>query len=203
MRLLRRITGIFGSEETAEATTGTAGHPGTTDTGEGTATTAATTSPKTPGQREASADDDRTETSASEAATDDDAAAATDRVEDEPDPRDRVDVFREQATACVERWPAYDLDYTLESLARLDDLVDDLEASGADQELVLALGSYFGETLLNNGDGEWEKPAGGNWAVVLDGGETDVTLNVFQLAAGAFRGTSGFAATYRAVEQRL
>jgi hypothetical protein len=68
---------------------------------------------------------------------------------------------------------------------------------------VLALGSYFGETLLSAHDGEWTKPEGGTWAVVLDGAETDVTLNAFQLAAEVIRGPTTFVATYRAVERRL
>ncbi|MFC4406246.1 hypothetical protein [Haloarchaeobius iranensis] len=121
---------------------------------------------------------------------------ATD-TDDEPAP-DPTAAFAEQAATLSGAHP--DLDGSLDSLAAADDLA---ATSDADTATVLALGSYFGETLLSAHDGEWTKPEGGTWAVVLDGAETDVTLNAFQLAGEVIRGPTTFAATYRAVERRL
>ncbi|WP_440989216.1 hypothetical protein [Haloarchaeobius baliensis] len=115
--------------------------------------------------------------------------------DDGPDP---TAAFAEQAETLAAGHP--DLDRSLDSLAAADEVA---EARDADETTVLALGSYFGETLLSAHDGEWTKPEGGTWAVVLDGAETDVTLNAFQLAAEVIRGPTSFAATYRAVERRL
>ncbi|WP_435346135.1 hypothetical protein [Haloarchaeobius sp. HRN-SO-5] len=114
--------------------------------------------------------------------------------------RDRRAVFGEQAAAFVESHPNRELDYSQASLAVLDDVA---ARETREQKTVLALGSYFGETLLAEHDGAWNRPDGGTWAVVLEGPETDVTLNVFQLASDAVAGPTSFEATYRSVENRL
>ncbi|WP_439027077.1 hypothetical protein [Haloarchaeobius sp. DT45] len=213
MKLLQRLTGLFGSKDggqspdaateqtatptsPAEAAAGTA-EAGPTPDDDSTTDAVTATSPSAETAREVA-------TPVSESTDEETTADADPEPEPEPEPRDRTEVFREQAAQCVENWPDRELDYSPASLSRLDELASDLAADGVrDRQLVLSLGSYFGETLLRETEGEWQKPASGAWAVVLAGEETDVTLNVFQIADTALAGTGGFAATYRSVEHRL
>lgn len=193
MGFIERLSGLFdrGGTETPDgaATSETAptagGDAEDTDTAE-------TAAPPTDAGAASEADGatDRGATRAT-GATDEGSSEATDGA-------DPTATFAEQAAALAADNP--DLDGSLDSLAAADRVAD---ASEADETTVLALGSYFGETLLSAHDGDWTKPEGGTWAVVLEGGETDVTLNAFQLAAEAIRGPTTFAATYRAVERRL
>ncbi|MCT9097443.1 hypothetical protein [Haloarchaeobius sp. HME9146] len=204
MKLLQRLTGLFGSKDGSQspeaATEQTASPTSPTD-----ASVPPQSTPDSPTSEPAApAAGGATESGGAVEEAKAPVEAEATAPEPEPEPRDRTEVFREQAAACVEDWPAAELDYSLASLERLDDLATELATEGArDKQLVLSLGSYFGETLLREAEGEWQKPDSGAWAVVLTGEETDVTLNVFQIADSALAGTSRFAATFRSVEQRL
>ncbi|WP_267640296.1 hypothetical protein [Haloarchaeobius amylolyticus] len=194
MKLLQRLTGLFGSEDGGQSPDAATEQAATPSSPSDTAAAADT------GAEAAPEPADETEPTQA----DDDAGHEADADEADPEPRDRTEVFREQAAACVAAWPEADLDYSPASLERLDEVAAELADEGAnDKQHVLSLGSYFGETLLRQTEGEWRKPESGAWAVVLTGEETDVTLNVFQIADGALSGTSGFAATYRSVERRF
>ncbi|WP_257298612.1 hypothetical protein [Haloarchaeobius sp. FL176] len=179
MGFIERLSALFdrGRTGTPDATATNGGGPD--------ATTAGPQEPETESRATAETEATTTESDGRQA-TDDESA---------PDP---TAAFAEQAAALAADHP--DLDGSLGSLAAADDLA---ATSDADETTVLALGSYFGETLLSAHDGEWTKPEGGTWAVVLDGAETDVTLNAFQLAGEVIHGPTTFAATYRAVERRL
>ena len=182
MGFIERLSGLFdrGGTETPDGTrtgeTGPSAGPGTSSAGP---------------QRGATTSEEREPTTEPSRDNDDQQAA------EEPG-ADPTAAFAEQAETLAAAHP--DLDRSLDSLAAADDLA---ATSEADETTVLALGSYFGETLLSAHDGEWTKPEGGTWAVVLDGAETDVTLNAFQLAGEVIRGPTTFAATYHAVERRL
>lgn len=180
MGFIERLSGLFdrGGTETPDGTA-------TSDTGP---TASTGMSPASDAEAPAA---DRTESQEATEATSGDASDGEPATEP-------TAAFAEQAEALAAEHP--ELDGSLDSLAAVDTLA---ESRDADAETVLALGSYVGETLLSAHDGEWTKPEGGTWAVVLDGAETDVTLNAFQLAGEVIRGPTTFAATYRAVEQRL
>lgn len=178
MGFIERLSGLFdrGGTETPDGTA-------TSDAGPAPTAGPATSSMET---RTAEATSGGARTAETETAPDDDAG---------PDP---TAAFAEQAETLAAAHP--ELDGSVDSLAAADSLA---ATSDADEGTVLALGSYFGEALLSGHDGEWTKPEGGTWAVVLDGDETDVTLNAFQLAGEVIRGPTTFEATYRAVERRL
>ncbi|MFD1646333.1 hypothetical protein [Haloarchaeobius litoreus] len=183
MGFIERLSGLFdrgGTETPDGAATG--------DTGPSASAGATAVGPQ-----ETASQSPGGETSAETASDADDGRVG----DDEPAP-DPTAAFAEQASTLAAEHP--DLDRSLDSLAAADAVA---ETSDADETAVLALGSYFGETLLAAHDGEWTKPEGGTWAVVLVGDETDVTLNAFQLAGEVIRGPTTFAATYRAVERRL
>jgi hypothetical protein len=189
MGFIERLSGLFD-----RGGTGTPDGTATSDAGPTAGPDAPSTGSKEP---ETGSQATTTETgTTTEPATESDGRQATD-TDDEPAP-DPTAAFAEQAATLAAEHP--DLDRSLDSLAAADAVA---ETSDADEATVLALGSYFGETLLSAHDGEWTKPEGGTWSVVLDGAETDVTLNAFQLAGEVIRGPTTFAATYRAVERRL
>lgn len=110
--------------------------------------------------------------------------------------------FARAAEGCADFWGEYDLDFSVDSLARVDDLLDErfethrfvgLEPDGDGgteertfERVVHSFGSYCGETLVRDADWEWADR--GDW-VVTDG-ETDV--DPFAVAADVFRGETTF-----------
>ncbi|WP_440990737.1 hypothetical protein [Haloarchaeobius baliensis] len=129
---------------------------------------------------------------------------------DEPDldpigtdrPSDPPELFAHEAEDCADFWGDYDLDFTTDSLSRLDDAVDERfesrrfvgvepDASGspdarAFERVVSSFGSYCGETLVR--DAGWEWTESGDW-VVTDGSET---VDPFAVATDAFRSETAF-----------
>ncbi|WP_435333487.1 hypothetical protein [Haloarchaeobius sp. TZWWS8] len=200
MNLLQRLSELLGGGEQTASKTPPADEERESDeeqyAGQAHETARAGAAPESEPVAATTADESRGRTQAS--------STTTESPPPERRPRERKAVFREQGKRFADRWPEYELDFSVESLTRCDELVGELAAAGqVDQELVLSVGSYVGETLLTVEDGRWERPDGGNWAVVLEGEETDVTLSVFQLAASGLGGTPQFAATYRSVERRV
>lgn len=131
------------------------------------------------------------------------------------DPADESDAIREEfrphADGFAGDWPAHDLDFSADSLGRLDAFVDDRwEASRfADAEfdgdddvsreftgLVVRTGSYLGETLVRTLDADWVDDEDFGAAVRVYGDDEDAVVNVFHVAAGCLRGDSSFAETY-------
>ncbi|MFC4405436.1 hypothetical protein [Haloarchaeobius iranensis] len=138
------------------------------------------------------------------------ATAPSDDDGDQPD-RDPVEpeqpstppeLFAQEAEECADFWSDYDLDFTTDSLARLDDAVDerfeshrfvgvepDSDGSAdarAFERVVRSFGSYCGETLVR--DAGWEWVENGDWHVT-DG---DETLDPFAVATGVFRSETTF-----------
>jgi hypothetical protein len=112
-------------------------------------------------------------------------------------PSNPPELFAREAEECADFWSDYDLDFTTDSLARLDDAVDERfdsrrfvgvepDSGGtadarAFERVVRSFGSYCGETLVR--DAGWEWVERGDW-VVTDGAES---VDPFALATDAFR----------------
>ncbi|MBX0349396.1 hypothetical protein [Haloarcula pellucida] len=112
-------------------------------------------------------------------------------------------------------WAERDLDFTPASLARLDDLVgaewdDDRfedatfgsEATFDDRaftSVTTELGSYFGEVLVRELDGEWSTDADHEAVVVVSGTDGPLAVPVFQVAANSLRTVPVFARSYEAL----
>lgn len=163
------------------------------------------------------AEPDRAEDDESEDATDeggmnlplDEEAAGTDT---EAEDEDAVDVpedspraeFVADATELAEFWSEYDLDFTVDSLSRVDELLDEqwgpdrfetAEFGGDDYDsevftgLVREVGSYLGEVLVRTYGGEWTHQEGVGWTVDLPAGPDSeaagATVTVFHMAETA------------------
>jgi len=122
--------------------------------------------------------------------------------------------FREEAEELAEFWGDHGLDFTPESLQRVDGLVDaqweddrfrNLETAedGLSTDelvfegLVVQLGSYFGETLVRTHEGaEWRNDDEFGWVVAVDGPDGELMSNVFHVAKDCLREPSKFAVSY-------
>ncbi|WP_284006560.1 hypothetical protein [Haloarcula pelagica] len=120
----------------------------------------------------------------------------------------------ERAAEFAEFWSERDLDFTPESLTRLDDLVDaeweddrfaDATYGGTDSfddraftSLVEELGSYFGEVVVRDLDGEWTDETDHD-AVVVTGADGRLAVPVSEVAIGAVRDDGAFDRSYRAL----
>jgi hypothetical protein len=150
----------------------------------------------------------RGERSRTQTAGDDSAAV------DVPEPAGAVSDLRasmfEEARELVESWPEVDLDFTPESLSRLDAFVDEqwsdkerfrgAEIDFDDPEdmtdaiytgLVLQLGGYYGEVLVRNYDAEWTQERGGVGVTIH--GDDEATANIFHIAGDCLTEPSKFA----------
>jgi len=124
---------------------------------------------------------------------DDDADAGA---PERPDPTPTT--FRNKAADAVADWDAHELDYSLASLSRLDDFaakqgakLDVLHDEGDDSvadlhtRYTIQAGSYLGEVLVRQRDGEWVED-GDRWAVSLTYEGEPATVDVFELAGHSF-----------------
>lgn len=141
--------------------------------------------------------DDATDDSAA-----DDGPAVTDSTEMDPDE------FRERAEAVAAR--SSELDFTVESLARLDTAVaqqyDGETVSGGAEETAytantVRFGSYLGEVLVRDLDGIWVRDDG--WGVTVAGPDEELTVAVFDVAARSFADEPVFAAVVERLETEL
>lgn len=130
--------------------------------------------------------------------------------------REQVQV---QAEELADFWPEHDLDYTPESLTRLDAFVDDqwdkdrfraVEAGDEDVDarvlegLVRQLGCYYGEVLVRNLDGEWVQHDAMGTAVEVSGeSDESVVSNVFHIAEDCLTEPSKFALSYDTVTDQV
>jgi len=125
----------------------------------------------------------------------------------EPTPTD----FRNKAVDAVQDWGVDDLDFTAESLPRLDTFADqqgarlDVMAADRDDDEAVArmhtaytirAGSYFGEVLVREADGQWTRN-GEVWAVQVPTGEDETIVDAFEVAAHSFAETPAFVETAR------
>ena len=146
---------------------------------------------------------------------------ATDAADTIPDDDPRVE-FVEAADELAEFWGEYDLDFALESLTRLDDLVaeqwdaerfedigfgDDGYDAEVYTETATQLGSYFGEVLVRQHDGTWQQETGTGWTVAVPSGPDSeaagATVTVFQVAEDCLTGGSTFTGMHDALADRL
>ncbi|WP_439025409.1 hypothetical protein [Haloarchaeobius sp. DT45] len=128
--------------------------------------------------------------------------------EREEPPREPPDAFAYEAQEFVDFWHEYPLDYTVESLGHLDSLVaenwepaafagvEPAPDGGSEARtfygIVQSLGSYVGETLVRDRDGEWTRTGKNSWAVVVEGRDGQATVDVFRIAAEAFTEAPNF-----------
>src|SRR6056297_1828126 len=115
----------------------------------------------------------------------------------DPTPMD----FRNKAVDAVQEWDAVDLDFSLASLERLDSfarkqgarlavLRDESDDGGervADMHtgFTIRAGSYVGEVLVRELDGEWVE-TDDYWAVRVATGDNATTVDVFEVASHSF-----------------
>lgn len=110
--------------------------------------------------------------------------------------------FRNNAVDAVQQWTEYDLDFSLSSLERLDDLAakrgpaldvveaDEGEEVAADRHVAYTVqaGSYLGEVLVRRCDGRWTRD-GDDWRVRIG---DDVAVDVFEVASHSFAEAPAF-----------
>lgn len=118
-----------------------------------------------------------------------------------------IDELREDAAAFAATWPGYDLDYSPESLQRLDDLVADEYETDADTDTefltdrAAEAGGYFAEVLYRTLGAEWvAEPAP---EIVVEGRVDQKQLDPVSLAISCFEGRSSFASTYATIQREL
>ncbi|SDE91764.1 ICP22 family protein [Halorientalis regularis] len=106
--------------------------------------------------------------------------------------------FRNKAADAVADWDAHELDYSLDSLSRLDDFADkqgakldvmhdegDDDVADLHTRYTIQAGSYLGEVLVRQRGGEWVED-GERWAVSLEYEGEPATVDVFELAGHSF-----------------
>ena len=133
---------------------------------------------------------------------------------DGPDPTDGDDLratYAEAAEELVSFWTEYDLDYSPDSLERLDALVsaeweddrfDDADFGSDDSfddrvftSVSTELGGYFGEVLVRELDAEWSDEAGAD-GVVVEGADGPLAIPVFKVAGTSIKQQPVFARSY-------
>ncbi len=119
--------------------------------------------------------------------------------------------YAEAAEELASFWTEYDLDYTPESLERLDALVsaewdddrfDDAEFGSDDSfddrvftSVSTELGGYFGEVLVRELDAEWSDGTATD-AVVVEGADGPLAIPVFKVAGTSITQQPVFARSY-------
>ena len=136
--------------------------------------------------------------------------------------------MRARANAFAESWPGYDLDWSITSLLRLDDLVEDelrtgiggsrrrgsgavqpASAGGRDGVPRIAdppdgMGPYIGQTFVDAYDGRWHWTHSGGWVVVLgDEAGRKVTFDARSVLQARLAGRTTFATEHDALLGRI
>ena len=142
---------------------------------------------------------------------------ANDTVGESPDPTEGDGLraeYAEEAAGFVDFWSEHNLDYSPESLSRLDSLVaaewdddrfDDAtfgsEATFDDRaftSVAMELGSYFGEVLVRDLDAEWRDETA-NDGVVVESPDGALAIPVFRVAGTSLRQAPVFAKSYESL----
>jgi len=126
---------------------------------------------------------------------------------------------RADAEDLVEAWPAYDFDYSVESLDRLDELVAeefsgpafaDATVGSTDDEASIRLtahtvnaGAYFGEVLRRSFDGSWRHSEDDGLQLELPGSEAATRVSPIAMAEACLAGDDTFTGRYAQVSQVL
>ncbi len=169
-------------------------------------------------QAEAAAGDDGVaDAEALERVADDDPEVAMAAAAAGIDAGEVVDGFREDADDLVDAWPTYDLDYTPDSLERLDALVrmelaeddfGDADFGSADDETSLLFtvrtmqcAGYLAEVFRRHADADWNTENG--VALSVTGPDGTATVEPLSVASDAIREDTSLAATYADVVGRL
>ncbi|MFC5368912.1 hypothetical protein [Salinirubrum litoreum] len=112
--------------------------------------------------------------------------------------------------------PEHEFDFSLASLDRLDEYVTTVDSTGSDGDADAAtesdrdglpegpslhLGSYFGEVLVRQFDGEWVRRD--DVRVVIPAGSTSVAVSPFHVADVALRSDPQFARTAEQIRDRV
>ena len=149
-----------------------------------------------------------------------DSAVPSDETDSSGEPADAGDpadgdglraTYAEAAEELVSFWTEYELDYTADSLDRLDDLVseewdddrfDDADFGSDDSfddrvftSVSTELGSYFGEVLIRELDAEWSDETATD-GVVVEGAEGPLAIPVFKVAGTSIKQQPVFARSY-------
>jgi len=119
--------------------------------------------------------------------------------------------YAESAEELVSFWTEYDLDYSPDSLERLDALVsaewdddrfDDADFGSDDSfddrvftSVSTELGGYFGEVLVRELDAEWSDEASTD-GVVVEGADGPLAIPVFKVAGTSIKQQPVFARSY-------
>jgi hypothetical protein len=159
---------------------------------------------------DASGGDARADDSGSDAPAD----PSSDARADDADPTAGDDLratYAESAEELVSFWTEYDLDYSPDSLERLDALVSeewdddrfDDAAFGSDDSfddrvftsVSTELGSYFGEVLVRELDAEWSDETATD-GVVVEGADGPLAIPVFKVAGTSIKQQPVFARSY-------
>lgn len=118
-----------------------------------------------------------------------------------------IDELREDAAAFAATWPGYDLDYSPESLQRLDALVADEYETDADTDQTYLTdraaeaGGYFAEVVHRTLGGEWATDPAPE--IVVEGRVDEKRIDPVTLAVNCFEGSASFAGTYAAIQREL
>lgn len=114
---------------------------------------------------------------------------------------DREDL-RDMAEHLRGDYPWYDLDYELDTLSELDELVTEELFDGSQlvdefdeeelSETVQKLGAYFGETLVRSAGGTWGRD--GTWEVQFETDADVIGVDVFRAAVQAVHADAAFEA---------
>jgi hypothetical protein len=117
--------------------------------------------------------------------------------------------FKKEAEFVTMNWAHHQLDYSIESLKRLDQFIDgsypkdrfqnaifgkkDNFNNSAYTNLTINFGSYFGELLIRQLNGKWiTSPSLNVWVININGLE----INVFHIAQECFHETSKYYAVF-------
>lgn len=108
-----------------------------------------------------------------------------------------------RARELSEAWPGYDLDFSPESLERLDRIAEEeyervTRAADVEEAAVVseshAFASYFGEVLRRNHDAGWV--TGEEYTVAVDRSDGPVGVDAMEVAVACLATGTTFAGTY-------
>jgi hypothetical protein len=128
-----------------------------------------------------------------------------------------IEGFREDAADLVDAWPTYGLDYSPDSLERVDALVrmelheaafEDADFGSTADEVSLLftvrgmqLAGYLSEVFRRHADAEWETDGG--LALAVDGPDGTAEVDPLRVGVDALRETDSLAATYDGVVSQI
>jgi hypothetical protein len=116
-----------------------------------------------------------------------------------------VESLRDDGMAFAASWPGYDLDFSVESLRRLDRLVAaEYDVTGSTDEQFLRAqareaGGYFAEIIVRTMGGTWQEDG----SLRIEGRNATSRIDPVETARDCFRGEASFTETYGDIQSRL